>query len=172
MPKHKNIPRIPLSEAKKIFNSIKNKLPFPAYVSGSIRRHQQYVNDIDIIIIPRSLNDLDNYILPLFDKVIRSGEHIINGIMYHKNKPVLIDFFVTTKKELPYSQLQYTGDKNYILHIRRYTRDQLGWTLNQYGLFYVNDPTKRVRGSTNLKTEKDVIKFIGTNWYEPWERVT
>jgi len=170
MPKRPDIPRISLTEGKKVFNKIKSKLPFPAYVAGSIKREVPFINDIDIVIIPKNIDEARIVISSILTKIEKFGEQIISGIYYHNNRPVLIDFFVTTKKELPYSMLQYIGPKYYNIRIRRYVRDQHGWLLNQHGLFYANKPTVRVAGTSSIKTEKDIIKFIGTHYYHPRER--
>lgn len=167
MPKRPGFPTLTLEEGKKIYNKIKKQLPFPSYVAGSIRRENPTITDIDIIIIPGS-RDLTDIMTSIFDKIEKFGEQIINGVYYYKDKPVLIDFFITTKKELPYSMLQWTGPKTYNIRIRRYVKDQLGYLLNQHGLYYHNTE-KRIPG-TNFKTEKEIIKFLGTTYYHPWER--
>lgn len=168
MPKRLGFPTLTLKEGIHIFNKIKKHLPFPTYVTGSIRRENPTINDIDIIIIPGS-RDLSNIMDAIFDKIEKFGDQIINGIYYYNDKPVLVDFFITTRKELPYSMLQWTGPKMYNIRIRRYVKDKHGWLLNQHGLFY-HGTDRRVLGTSNLKTEKDIIDFIGTTYYKPWER--
>lgn len=167
MPKRPGFPTLTLEEGKRIFNKIKKQLPFPAYVAGSIRRESPTLNDIDIVIIPGS-RDLSKIMSSILDKIEKFGDQIINGIYYYNDKPVLVDFFITTRKELPFSMLQWTGPKTYNMRIRRYVRDQHGWLLNQHGLFY-HGTDRRVPGS-NLKTEKEINNFIGTHYYKPWER--
>jgi DNA polymerase/3'-5' exonuclease PolX len=168
MPKRYGFPSITLEEGYKIFNRIKKKLPFPAYVAGSIRRESPLLNDIDIIIIPGS-RDLTDIMLSIFEKIEKFGDQIINGVYRYHDIPVLIDFFITTRKELPYSMIQWTGPKTYNMRIRKYVRDNYGWLLNQHGLFY-HDTNKHVTGTSNLKTEKEIINFIGTTYYKPYER--
>lgn len=168
MPKRHGYPILTLETGKTIFNKIKAKLPFPAYVAGSIRRSVPKLNDIDIVIIP-GMRDLKEIMMSIFDKIHRFGEFIINGTYYHNDKPVMIDFFITTRKELPYSMLQYTGPKSYNIRIRHYVKDYHGWLLNQYGLFYAGTNT-RVSGSANIKTERDLIRFIGITYYKPKDR--
>lgn len=168
MPKRPGFPSITLKDGKKIFTKIKKYLPFPAYIAGSIRREEPYINDIDIVIIPGN-KDLTKIMTSIFYKIEKFGDHIINGIYYYNDKPVLIDFFITIKKELPYAMLQYTGPKGYNIRIRKYVKDQYGYLLNQYGIFYAGT-NKRVIGTSNFKSEKDIIDFIGTTYYKPWER--
>jgi len=168
MPKRSGFPTLTLEEGKRIFNKIKKQLPFSAYEAGSIKRKSPTLNDIDIIIIPGT-RDLTNIMLSIFDKIEKFGEQIINGVYYYNDKPVMIDFFITTRKELPYSMLQWTGPKTYNIRIRRYIKDKYGWLLNQHGLFY-HGTDRRVPGTSNFKTEKEIINFIGTTYYKPWER--
>lgn len=66
-----------------------------------IRREEEIINDIDIVIIPGS-HDLHDIMSNIFEKINKFGSQIINGIYYYK-EPVLVDFFITTRKELPYS---------------------------------------------------------------------
>lgn len=168
MPKRAGFPILTLTEGHKIFNKIKKLLPFPAYVAGSIRRESPTITDIDIVIIPGS-RDLSVIMASIFDKIEKFGDQIINGIYYYNDKPVLVDFFITTRKELPYSMLQWTGPKTYNTRIRKYVRDHHGYLLNQHGLFY-RGTNKHVPGTTKLKTEKEVIDFIGTTYYKPCDR--
>lgn len=161
-----------LSEGKKIFNIIKKRLPFPSYVVGSIRREEPLIKDIDIIIIP-GCRDITDIMLSILDKIKKFGDQIINGIYYYKNKPILIDFFITIRKELPYSMLQWTGPATYNIRIRKYVKDKYGWLLNQHGLFYRNcnsNYSRRVANTSNIKTEKEINDFIGTTYYKPCDR--
>ena len=64
--------------------------------------------------------------------------------------------------------MQYTGPKSYNIRIRKYVKNK-GWLLNQYGIFYAGT-NNIVKGSDNIKSEKDITKFIGTNYYHPFER--
>ena len=168
MPKRPGFPSLTLAEGKRVFAKIKKMLPFPAYVAGSIRREKPLINDIDIIIIPGT-RDLSNIMSSIFDKIERFGDYLINGIYYYGDIPVLVDFFITTRQELPYCMLQYTGPKTYNMRIRRYVRDKYGYLLNQYGLFYAGTDRK-VQGTASFKTEKEIINFIGTTYYKPPDR--
>lgn len=168
MPHRPGFPILTLAEGKKIYASIKKRLPCMSYVAGSIRRGNLYINDIDIVIIPGT-RDIGPVIESIMYKIERYGSKLINGIYYYGEKKVLIDFFITTHKELPYAMLQYTGPKTYNIRIRKYVKDH-GYLLNQYGLFYANKPSVRVSGTANLKTERDVIRFIGTTYYHPADR--
>ena len=105
----------------------------------------------------------------IFYKIKKFGDQIINGIYYYNDKPILIDFFVTTKKELPYSMLQWTGPKSYNIRIRRYVKNTYGYLLNQHGLYYAGTDNI-VSGTSKIKTEKELINFIGTTYYDPCNR--
>lgn len=171
MPKRPDVPYMTLSEAKSVYKSITRKLPFKSYIAGSVRREQERVNDLDILIITKNAeNDYIKSVMEsIFTKIERFGSKIINGICMYNGHKVLVDFFIIKKEELPYAMLQYTGPKTYNIRLRKYVKDQ-GMLLNQYGLFYANKPDIRVRGTASIKTEKELIKFIGTTYYQPWER--
>jgi DNA polymerase (family 10) len=165
MPKRIDIPYMSLQEAKQVYNNIKKKLGCITYIAGSVRRKQERVSDIDIIITNLTEN-LKEKIKNIFYKIERFGEKIITGIYMHNNHKVLVDIFIVSKQELPYAMLQYTGPKAYNIRIRKYVKDR-GYLLNQYGLFY-SDNKEMV--TNNIKTEKDLIKFIGTTYYKPEDR--
>lgn len=59
------------------------------------------------------------------------------------------------------------GPKSYNIRIRRYVKENYGYLLNQHGLFYANS-NKRVR---HFKSEKELIDFIGTTYYKPYDRM-
>lgn len=170
MPKRSGYWVMTLPEAIKVYKHIKKKIHVPAYIAGSIRRKKQDgISDIDIVIIPEN-KDITNMVYNIFSKIEKFGKQIINGIVEYKDRKVRVDLFITTKQELPYAMLQYTGSKFYNIRIRKYVRDQKGWLLNQHGLFYANDTSKRVKGTNKIKTEKELIKFIGTTYYSPPDR--
>lgn len=169
MPKRLGYSTISLEDGIKIFNNIKKKLTVPCYVAGSIRREVEKINDIDIIVTPGN-KDITNTIKSIFYKIERFGTKLINGVYLFNNKKILVDIFISTKQELPYAFLQYTGPKSYNVRIRKYVKDKYNWKLNQYGLYYRNNINKKVNGSINLKTEKEINNFIGTTYYHPRDR--
>jgi DNA polymerase/3'-5' exonuclease PolX len=164
MPIRKGFFSVSYSEGIHIYNIIKNKLPCKSYVVGSIRRNSEYINDIDILVVNNKNIDIIPYI-PF--TIIRKGSHIISGIYAYNGKKIIIDIFITSREELPFAMLQYTGPKSYNIRLRYYIKNTYGWLLNQHGLFYQNNPTKKVVGSNKIKTEKQLIAFIGTTYYAP-----
>ena len=169
MPKHPGIPQLTLHEVEKIFNKIKTMVPFHLELAGSARRKMDKMNDIDILLVTnKDIKEVIPHISPLYVKITRQGDRIISGICQYNNKPVILEIFIVKKKELPYALLHFTGPRTYNMRIRRFVRDQHGWLLNQYGIFYANNPEKRV--TNTIKTEKDIINFIGTHYYKPEDR--
>lgn len=170
MPKRPGYWIMSLSEASEVYNYIKKKINVPSYIAGSLRRRKKDgISDIDIVLVPGK-KDITKMVHNIFTKIEKFGKQIINGIVEYKGHKILVDFFITTKNELPFAMLQYTGPKFYNIRIRKYVRDNKGWLLNQHGLFYANNKIKRVVGSTLLRTEKDIINFIGITYYSPSNR--
>jgi len=159
-----------LYEAKEIFNIFKHNIPHTLYLVGSARREEPYLNDVDIMVMNVDPNTLLSYANKLLVKIERAGDRIISGIYKYKNKSIYIDLFIVLTPELPYALLHYTGPKTYNIRIRKYVKDHKKWLLNQYGLFYISNPNIRVKNTINLKTEKEVISFIGTHYYTPKNR--
>lgn len=169
MPLKPNFHSITLSDAEKIYKRIKKILPYKTYLVGSSRREEEHINDIDIMVIDANANILLSHIKTILSKIERAGDRLINGVYHFKSKPVFVDFFIVLKQELPYAMLQYTGPKTYNIRIRKYVKDK-GWLLNQYGLFYASRPNVRVKGTSSIKTERELINFIGTHYYHPRDR--
>ena len=166
--------RIIIGELKKY---IKNLV-----IVGSVRRDELIINDIDLLLIVNKLDiekiDLlfDN-LLNMKNKIIQIDNFYLNGnrrksciLTYYLNDKIKgkisIDFFITLKKEKPFALFQYTGNKNYNIRIRALCKRK-NLLLNQYGIF--NRKTNE-NISKNIKTEKQLTKFIGVSYRIPSNR--
>jgi DNA polymerase/3'-5' exonuclease PolX len=167
--------KIKLSEAIHLANFIRKKINVESYVVGSIRRKKEFVKDIDILVVLDNLStnlsaNLSANLSSKFDiEIERNGPKLMSGRLYYNDHYYNIDIFYITKKELPFAMLHFTGPMSYNVRLRKYVKTKYNWKLNQYGLFYKNN--KRVLGSSQIKTERDLINFIGTTYYEPKNRM-
>ena len=128
-------------------------------IVGSCRQKKEKVGDIDILIITNRV--LENYDLVILNhkyKWIRKGVHLYSGFCEN----VHVDIFFCLKENLACAMLHHTGPASYNIRLRKYAKDR-GFHLNQYGLFYKNKKIK-------TKTERDVVKKLGTTYYPPEER--
>jgi DNA polymerase (family 10) len=80
-----------------------------------------------------------------------------------------VDLFLVHAHELPYALFHYTGSRIYNVRTRAHAKRR-GWRLNQYGLFDAATG-RRVRGSANVRTEREVAALIGVSYRSPDDRV-
>lgn len=80
-----------------------------------------------------------------------------------------VDLFLVHAHELPYALFHYTGSRVYNVRTRAHAKRR-GWRLNQYGLFDAATG-RRVRGSANVRTEREVAALIGVSYRSPDDRV-
>ena len=83
-------------------------------------------------------------------------------------KNYLIDIFICVKKELPFMLFHYTGSKLYNIRTRFYAKKK-GWLLNQYGIWQKGNKLKKIK--KKIKTEKDLIRFLGISYKNPVDRI-
>ncbi len=126
--------------------------------AGSIRRMQETVGDIDILVtakFPQKV--MDNFVsLPEVKAILAKGQTKSSVRL-----KIGIDADVRVLKPAEYgSALQYfTGDKNHNIHLRTIAIKK-GYKLSEYGLF---KGRKRVTG----RTEEEIYKKLGMKWIEP-----
>lgn len=77
---------------------------------------------------------------------------------------VHVDFMCIQTESWPFALLHFTGSKGTNIEMRR-RANQMGYTLNQYGL--TADNGSNVEG---LKSEKDIFEFLQLQYKQPWER--
>lgn len=83
---------------------------------------------------------------------------------------VKLDVFWASPAERPYALFHYTGPRSYNIRTRAYAQRK-GLLLNQYGLWQRGGggqpPLRRARGSTRVRTERDVAELLGVTWRPP-----
>ena len=168
-------------------------------LAGSARREEPRNRDLDLlVIVPKlsrkvmasvlasaSLKDSKNKNAEFIsDKV--SGPRRRSMIIEHQgantytnlpkshntNLPLPIrtqvDLFLVEEKDLPYALFHYTGSSIYNIRTRAHAKAH-GMLLNQYGVFDVNTK-RRARGSSSIKSERDLADFLGVSYRSPTDR--
>lgn len=165
-------------------------------LAGSARREEPRNRDLDLLVIvsklsrkvmasvlaSASLKDSKNKNAEFIsDKV--SGPRRRSMIIEHQgansytnlpntNLPLPIrtqvDLFLVEEKDLPYALFHYTGSSTYNIRTRAHAKAH-GMLLNQYGVFDVNTK-RRARGSSSIKSEKDLADFLGVSYRSPNDR--
>ena len=158
------------SDAHKVFAFLKRKISKSArdrfVVVGGVRRQKPLVKDLDFLTnIP--LDEVANRLKLPTVKQTRKRLVIFVKVPHHKVK-VHVDIDYSENKCWGYALLHHTGNYMFNIIIRHHAKD-LGYKLNQYGLFYIKSG-KAVKGSERLKSERSILRFIGIEWHTPAER--
>jgi len=174
--------RIPRTEMetheKRIMDNIHS--PIEAIIVGSYRREAPTSGDIDVLIkIPESYNKkqqkefFEKFIKTLQDKnylidILALGDKKCLGIAKLDEDSVArrIDFLVTPEKEYPYAVLYFTGSDSFNVGFRKFALTK-GYTLNEHGMKETTGDKKEVE---DLKTEKDIFRFLGLKFVKPKNR--
>ncbi len=130
-------------------------------IAGSIRRHEKNPQDIDIVLIPKDKNKLEEFVKKkLKGKLLQGGEHEstwnISGAK--------VELYYTSEKEWGAELLAYSSKKGAGIGLRIVAKRK-GFKLTQHGLF--NRKTgEKIAG----KTEKEIYSALGRPYKKPEER--
>jgi len=138
--------------------------PEDCIFAGSYRRCLPYSGDIDIV-IP---NDPRKLVLDESAEIVEpysDGADRMSCLLHMKllKLYVKIDFFITTKENLPYMLFHATGSKTFNIRMRKQAI-KLGMKLNQYGLFTADG--KRLPASS----EQEIMSLLKLPYVPPDER--
>lgn len=147
-----------LNLAEKIEKKLK---PFCSKIeiAGSIRRHEKNPVDIDIVLIPKNKDKLEDFIKTKLDgKFLQGGKHESTW----KIGGVKVELYYTTKDEWGAELLAYSGKKGSNIGLRLVAKRK-GFKLTQHGLFKGN---KKIAG----KTEREIYEALGRPYKKPENR--
>ena len=176
----KRIPRSEIEVYEKKMNAIFDKVKgenSTLNIVGSYRRGKQDSGDIDVIICDE--ND-DNKVFHAFlDKMIEEkilievlsrGDIKSLGVSKLGNNPARrIDFMFTPRKENAFAILYFTGSKEFNTAMRSQAL-KMGYSLNEHGLYKMENKKKGAKLTQLFKTEKDVFDFLNIKYTEPEDR--
>jgi DNA polymerase/3'-5' exonuclease PolX len=187
--------KIPRSEIDKIYEYLINKAKIldpdlKITICGSYRRMKSVSNDIDVLIThPKIKTKLqlkqqldDNYLIT-FVKQLKEAKFILDDltdkdyeikymgycqltINKHKYPIRRIDIRYIPYESYPLALLYFTGSATFNKRMRSLA-DQLGYTLNEYGLYKLTD-TNKVK--VKIESEKDVFLKLGMEYLPPDKR--
>tara|TARA_B100001063_G_C16776546_1_gene565940 strand:- start:750 stop:3902 length:3153 start_codon:yes stop_codon:yes gene_type:complete len=177
----KRIPRKEIVQYHKKFTKAFNKIKKSTSkfeIVGSYRRGAKDSGDIDLIITD-SKNDISVFTAfieelqnnGLLVAILSKGEKKSLTIGRIKNKPARrLDFLYSSPDEYPFATLYFTGSKYFNVAMRQRAID-LGYTLNEHGLYHFKNRKKGNKISQTFQTEKDIFDFLGMTYKEPTERL-
>ena len=179
-PLQKRIPRDEIEEFNKDFDKIfKEVVPEGSKyeIVGSYRREAKTSGDIDVIITNNENNvaAFNNFLNKLIEKKI-----LIEVLTRGKTKsltigeidgsiPRRLDFLYTAPNEYAFATLYFTGSKAFNIVMRQRALD-LGYTLNEHGLFKMTSGKKGEAVDIDFPTEESIFEFLGMKYREPKQR--
>ena len=147
-------------------------------IVGSYRRGAKNSGDIDIIIT----NDKDNKnaFNDFIDRLIKDNI-LIEVLTRGKTKsmtiaqlpgmrPRRVDFLYTSPAEYAFAILYFTGSKIFNTVQRQRALD-LGYSLNEHGLYKMAQGKKGARVEGDFPTEESIFDFLKMKFKEPKERI-
>ena len=177
----KRIPRDEIDVYNQVFTTVFSKVTPPNSsfeIVGSYRRNAKTSGDIDLIITNKD-ND-HNAFITFVDALIEE-KIIIEVLSRGKSKSLVVtqiddkparrvDFLYASPDEYPFSILYFTGSKIFNT-IQRQWALKLGYTLNEHGLYHIENGKKTTKVDKVFETEKDIFKFLGMEYIEPQNRI-
>ncbi len=142
-----------LNLAKEIQTYIKGN----TYITGSLKRKEENVNDIDLI-TTEHLDDVVDDLKKTFDDIGIDKKIIVKGDKYLSFKvgKIKVDvWFAGDKYELFYQRLVHDLDKGHSIYWRKQAKDK-GYLLNQYGLFNRDGHKVQIMSKSKLENLLDI----------------
>ena len=145
-------------------------------IVGSYRRGAQSSGDIDMIITSDSAKVFVN----LIDSLIKKGI-ILEVLSRGPTKCLVIaripgstvsrrvDFLYTSLEEFPFAILYFTGSKIFNT-VMRHQALQMGLTMNEHGLYKMDNKKKGDKVSHIFREEKDIFDYLNMEYRAPNER--
>ncbi len=128
-------------------------------IVGSIRRKEKNPVDIDIALIPKNREKLEEFMKKKKWKFLQGGEKKSSW----KIDGVKIELYYTNKEEWGATLLAYSSEFGAGIGLRMVAKRK-GMKLNQHGLF--SKTGRRVAG----RTEEEVYHALGRPWKSPENR--
>lgn len=129
-----------------------------AVVAGSLRRMQETIGDLDILVVAKNSGRVMDYFCSMVEveEVLAKGE-AKSSVRLHTG--LRADLLVVPKNSFGAAWQYFTGSKDHNIELRKIAEEQ-GFKLNEYGLFVGK---KSVAG----KTEKEIYNKLGLQYIEP-----
>ena len=129
---------------------------------GSLRRKEETIGDIDILVVSDSPQEVMEAFtsLPFVDKVILHGLKKSEVLL---NNSLQVDLRVFAEENFGAAMIYFTGNKQHNIELRK-VAIRKGWKLNEYGLF------DKIGNPLEGETEEGVYRKLGFAFIPPEER--
>ena len=158
---------------------IKIKKPGDTFkIVGSYRRGALSSGDIDIIVSgPTDSKVVFNAFLDalikqkiLIEILSRGATKSLTIGQLPGKPPRRLDFLYSTPSEYPFAVLYFTGSKTFNTVMRQRALN-LGYTMNEHGLYTMIGKKKGDKIKHKFSTERDIFKFLELQYKTPKERI-
>jgi len=133
-------------------------------VAGSVRRHKQVVNDLDVVVANAHGNILAARwaVEEICEEVLRRKyDGTITGAKWHGTR---IELYVAEEDAFGAMLLYCTGSPEFNIWTRRIAKGK-GFKLNQYGVFDLASEERVASAS-----EDEILGVLGIEWIQPQAR--
>jgi NAD-dependent DNA ligase len=176
----KRIPRSEIQQYAHIFETEFNKVSTPDSqfeIVGSYRRGAKESGDIDVIITadsPKVFVDFINSLITqkIIVEVLSRGptKCLVIAKIPSSDSARRVDFLYSSPEEYPFSVLYFTGSKIFNTVMRGRALN-MGLTMNEHGLYKMENKKKGEKVSHIFKTEKDIFDYLNLEYKAPEERI-
>jgi len=151
------------SSSERLLNSLKNlKEVNSLEVAGSLRRARETVKDIDILVASKKPEPIMKaFVLqPKIAQITNQGETKSSIVL---EEGISADLRVVSPQEFPFALNYFTGSKEHNVALRS-RAIKMGFKLNEYGLFKIEDDKETL---LKCKNEKEIYKALGLAYIPP-----
>ena len=127
-------------------------------VAGSMRRWQETIGDVDLLVISEDSRPVMDFFVSMPEVIHVYGKGETKSMVRLKNQ-VDVDLRVIPKKSFGGALQYFTGNKDHNVAVRQLAIKK-GYKLNEYGLF---KGKKLVAGAK----EEDIYEALGLKWMPP-----
>ena len=156
-------------------NGSKEKSGFE--IVGSYRRGAENSGDIDVIITSETPKLFIQFInILIAEKVIievlsrGSTKCLVIAKIPQADSYRRVDFLYTSTEEYPFSVLYFTGSKVFNTVMRSQAL-KMGFTMNEHGLYKMEDKKKGEKVVHVFLSEKDIFDFLNLVYKDPKQRI-
>lgn len=128
--------------------------------AGSLRRMEETIGDLDILVASNSPEQVMDYVTRMNDvqRIIASGKTKTSVVL---DNNLQVDVRVVEPESFGPALQYFTGSKEHNVELRRLARKQ-GYKLSEYGLFNLSTEEK-----INSPTEKSLYQALGLTYIHP-----
>jgi NAD-dependent DNA ligase/DNA polymerase/3'-5' exonuclease PolX len=173
----KKVPRTEIEEYKSVFEkALPKKSDAKMEIVGSYRRGAQASGDIDVIITSDSPKVFTSFVDNLVEEkvilyILSRGptKCLVMAKIPSSSVARRVDFLYTGKTEFPFAILYFTGSKIFNT-VMRHVALEKGYTMNEHGIYKLENKKKGNKVDRIFTTEKDIFDFLGLQYKAPQER--